>query len=224
MGSRGQKVASKRSAPVDRVQQDLADIVQQYSGKYEQTGRIGRLLIDRFYSSLHSLADSIDDPLHHALEVGCGPGYSGVRIAAFSPKVGLVCSDVEMGLINEAKQRNHNGRFLQESAYALAHPDNAFDLVYCLEVLEHLEQPELALAELARVARRAVIISVPREPLWCALNMLRGKYWSALGNTPGHLQHWSTSSLTRFAARYGRVVAVRTPLPWTQCLIDVSGQ
>jgi ubiquinone/menaquinone biosynthesis C-methylase UbiE len=209
---------------LDRHEHERSEVVQQYAGKYEQTGRVGRILIDRFYSSLERLAALPEQPIRDVLEVGCGPGYSGIRIAAFHPQANLLCSDVEAELVYEAQRRNHSARFLHESAYALAHPDDAFDLVYCLEVLEHLEEPERALAELARVARHAVIISVPREPVWCALNMLRGKYWSALGNTPGHLQHWSTASLVRFAARYGTVVAVRTPLPWTQCLIDVHGR
>lgn len=217
-------MASRRSTPLDRREHERSKVVQQYAGKYEQAGRVGRLLIDRFYSSLHCLATSLDYPIRDVLEVGCGPGYSGVRIAAFHPQANLVCSDLEAELVREAQLRNNAARFLHESAYALAHPDDAFDLVYCLEVLEHLEQPDRAIAELARVARHAVIISVPREPLWCALNMMRGKYWRAWGNTPGHLQHWSTGSLVHFAARYGTVVAVRTPLPWTQCLIDVHGR
>jgi SAM-dependent methyltransferase len=201
-----------------------ADIVQQYSGKYEHAGKIGRCLIDGFYSSLRSLTAMIRSPVHSVLEVGCGPGYSGLRIVDFHPAAQLVCSDVEIALVREAKRRNQRARFLNESAYALAHPDDSFDLVFCLEVLEHLEEPDRALAELARVARGPVILSVPREPLWRALNMARGAYWSTLGNTPGHVQHWSAASLTRLATQHGRVIGVRTPLPWTQCLIDVSGR
>ena len=40
-------------------------------------------------------------------------------------------------------------------------PDNSFDVVTALEVLEHMHQAEKAVAEAVRVARRAVIISVP---------------------------------------------------------------
>ncbi len=48
--------------------------------------------------------------------------------------------------------------------------------------------------------------SVPREPLWRGLNMARGAYWGALGNTPGHLNHWSQADVRRtLLARHGTV-------------------
>jgi hypothetical protein len=73
-----------------------------------------------------------------------------------------------------------------------------------------------------RVARRHLLVSVPREPLWRALNLARGAYVTDLGNTPGHVNHWSRRRLTRMLSRYGTVVEVRTPFPWTQALIRVS--
>jgi len=59
---------------------------------------------------------------------------------------------------------------------------------------------------------------VPREPIWRILNMARGKYWRALGNTPGHLQHWSRSGILGLLAEHFEIVEVRTPLPWTMVL------
>jgi hypothetical protein len=61
---------------------------------------------------------------------------------------------------------------------------------------------------------------VPREPIWRLLNMMRGKYIGSLGNTPGHLQHWSTSEFRKFVAPVFNVVEVRTPLPWTILLMQ----
>ena len=52
------------------------------------------------------------------------------------------------------------------SAYHLPYPDDGVDTVICCEVLEHLDEPDRALAEIARVAARHVVLSVPREPLW----------------------------------------------------------
>ena len=45
-----------------------------------------------------------------------------------------------------------------------------------IEVLEHVPEPEATLAEMARVARGHLLVSVPREPLWRGLNMARGAY------------------------------------------------
>jgi hypothetical protein len=72
---------------------------------------------------------------------------------------------------------------------------------------------------MARCAARHLLVSVPREPLWRALNMARGAYWSALGNTPGHLNHWSRRSFLELLSHHGEVVEVRSPFPWTMVLV-----
>ena len=85
-------------------------------------------------------------------------------------------------------------------------PTTRFDLVLAIEVLEHVPDPAAALRELARVARRDVVLSVPREPIWRAANMARGKYWGDLGNTPGHIQHWSRAGFVRLVGAHLEVV------------------
>jgi hypothetical protein len=64
-------------------------------------------------------------------------------------------------------------------------------------------------------------VSVPREPLWRVLNLARGAYWTQLGNTPGHLNHWSRSAFVRLLLRHGEVVEARSPFPWTMLLVRV---
>ena len=82
-----------------------------------------------------------------------------------------------------------------------------------------MPEPESTLAEMARVARRHLIVSVPREPMWRMLNMARGAYLRELGNTPGHLNHWSKVGFHSLLTRYGTVQEVRTPFPWTMVLV-----
>ena len=72
-----------------------------------------------------------------------------------------------------------------------------------------------ALAELARLSRGGLVLSVPREPIWRVANMARGKYIGALGNTPGHIQHWSRRSFAELVGSQFDVVGVRSPFPWT---------
>jgi hypothetical protein len=91
-----------------------------------------------------------------------------------------------------------------------------------IEVLEHVPDPERTVSEMARVAKRWVLVSVPREPLWRGLNMARGAYLKDLGNTPGHVNHWSKRSFVSMLSRQGTVAEVRSPFPWTMCLVDVS--
>jgi hypothetical protein len=82
-----------------------------------------------------------------------------------------------------------------------------------------MPDPAHTLAEMARCGERHLLVSVPREPLWRVLNMARGAYWSRLGNTPGHLNHWSRRSFVRLIAGYGKVAEVRSPFPWTMLLV-----
>jgi hypothetical protein len=91
-----------------------------------------------------------------------------------------------------------------------------------IEVLEHVPDPERTVAEMARVAERWLLVSVPREPLWRGLNMARGAYLKDLGNTPGHVNHWSKRSFVQMLSRHGKVEEARSPFPWTMLLVRVS--
>jgi hypothetical protein len=104
-------------------------------------------------------------------------------------------------------------------AAKLPFADGEFELASAIEVLEHVPEPEHTVAEMARCASGYLLVSVPREPLWRMLNMARGAYWPALGNTPGHLNHWSRRSFVGLLSRHGEVVEVRSPFPWTMLLV-----
>ena len=93
-------------------------------------------------------------------------------------------------------------------------------MVVCSEVLEHLENPRKALENLINATRNYLILSVPREPIWRILNILRGKYWSDFGNTPGHIQHWGSYNFIRFLKNDEmKIVKVKRPFPWTMVLL-----
>jgi hypothetical protein len=53
------------------------------------------------------------------------------------------------------------------------------------------------------------------------MNMARGAYLKDLGNTPGHLNHWSRKGFVELLSRHGQVVATRSPFPWTMLLVRV---
>jgi hypothetical protein len=66
-----------------------------------------------------------------------------------------------------------------------------------------------------RVGRRHLVLSVPREPIFRSCNLVAGRYVRDLGNTPGHLNHWSTRGFVRFASQVAEVRGVTSPFPWT---------
>jgi ubiquinone/menaquinone biosynthesis C-methylase UbiE len=183
--------------------------------KYGTRNPLARLLVQRF---LRAVDDAVAEVAPASvLDVGCGEGIVTERIARRLREAAVVGLDVgDPGLVAEWEERARgNLAFHAGSAYSLPYPDGAFELVCALEVLEHLERPAAGLEELARVSSRALVLSVPREPLWRALNVASGRYVRALGDTPGHVNHWSRRAFVRFAARAGEVRRVRSPVPWT---------
>jgi len=196
------------------------NLTENFRDKYTKSSRIGLWLIDRFYGAVNHFVQACSMEMKTILEIGVGEGYSTQRIRQMLPLgTQFEASEFRADLVRLAQHRNPDIRVSQESIYALNRESSSFDLVFCLEVLEHLEDPRAALTELARVCRKYCIVSVPREPIWRLLNMMRGKYIRGLGNTPGHLQHWSTSEFQGFVASAFDVVEVRTPLPWTILLL-----
>jgi ubiquinone/menaquinone biosynthesis C-methylase UbiE len=187
--------------------------------KYATRNPLARALVTRFRRTLDELIDSAAPS--YLLDVGCG---EGVLTAAWAGRVErTVGVDVDDARLRaEWARREAPGLEFGtvDPAVALPFADGEFDLVAAVEVLEHAADPGALLGELARCARRHVLVSVPREPLWRALNLARGAYWRELGNTPGHRHHFSRGALRRLACAHGTVLATRSPLPWIVLLLE----
>jgi SAM-dependent methyltransferase len=196
--------------------------------KYGSTNPVVRRLMAGFESSLESLFARAAP--RSVLDVGCGEGVLterwARRLAGGGPGEGRVVGlDLEdPKLAGEWRRRTGaNLEFVTgDITGGLPYGDGEFELVCATEVLEHVPGPEAVVAEMARVARAHLIVSVPREPLWRMLNLARGAYPRELGNTPGHLNHWSRRGFVDLLARHGRVLEVRSPFPWTMLLVAVA--
>lgn len=192
--------------------------LEDFRGKYE-SGKVGSKLLDQYFIAVKQLLDESKLTKGRAIEIGCGEGLSTQRLVAMLPKnLKLEASEYVAHQIPDAKKNNPGVTITQESVYELKHKDNSFNVVFLLEVLEHLDYPDKALIEIKRVIKPGgyLILGVPREPLWRGLNMLRGKYLKDLGNTPGHLNHWSSRGLVKFISNnFGIVGSIKQPLPWT---------
>ena len=191
--------------------------------KYGSTNPVVRRLMAGFEGTLEALFTEADP--RSLLDVGCG---EAVLTHQWAQRLGdrrVVGIDLDDPALHAewAKCTAPNLDYRVMKAENLPFADGEFDLASAIEVLEHVPDPEHTVAEMARVAQRWLLVSVPREPLWRGLNLARGAYWKDLGNTPGHVNHWSKRSFVALLSRHGEVVQARSPFPWTMLLVRLRG-
>ncbi len=203
----------------DAIREPLAIPTGNAFDKYGSRNPLVRRMMAGFLGSLGELFDAAAP--RSVLDVGCGEGVLTERWARQLGSGRVVGIDLEdPGLEDEWRaRRRENLEFRSTPGGELPFAAREFELVAAIEVLEHVTDPELTLSEMARVAASHLLVSVPREPLWRALNVARGAYLRELGNTPGHRNHWSRGSFIRLMARHGRIVEIRSPPPWTMLLV-----
>jgi 2-polyprenyl-3-methyl-5-hydroxy-6-metoxy-1,4-benzoquinol methylase len=186
--------------------------------KYGTKNPVARRLQSGFERTLAELfAQAAPQTL---LDVGCGEGVLVSKWAVSIPGrvVGLDLEDPQLQA-EWAKRQVPNLEYKIMKAENLPFGDGEFEVATAIEVLEHVPDPEHTVAEMARCASKYLLVSVPREPLWRGLNMARGAYLKDLGNTPGHLNHWSKRSFVELLSKHGTVVEARSPFPWTMLLV-----
>jgi SAM-dependent methyltransferase len=206
------------SSPVSVTVDGEGTVTGNTYDKYGSTNPVVRRLMAGFERTLDELfAQAAPQSL---LDVGCGEGVLVEKWARRIPGrvVGIDLDDPQLHA-EWAKRQVENLQYKVMKAENLPFGDGEFEVATAIEVLEHVPDPEHTVAEMARVASKYLLVSVPREPLWRGLNMARGAYLKELGNTPGHLNHWSKRSFVALLSKHGTVIEARSPFPWTMLLV-----
>jgi len=190
--------------------------------KYGSTNPVVRRLMSGFERTLAELfAQAAPESV---LDVGCGEGVLTHQWAQQLGEKRIVGIDLDDDKLKAewATRQRPNLEYRTMLAENMPFAENEFDVACAIEVLEHVPDPAHTVAEMARVARSHLLVSVPREPLWRMLNMARGAYLAQLGNTPGHVNHWSKRSFVRLLSQHGEIVEARSPFPWTMLLVRLG--
>lgn len=203
--------------PYKEIKTDVTDLFTgvAHADKYQSGSWIAQKLVRNFMESILATVRQANST--EVYEVGCGEGHILGILAANNFKVrGCDISNESLAVAKAESAKRKLAIPLEiKSIYELDASQDSADTVLCCEVLEHLTEPEEGLKKLISIAKKDLIVSVPNEPIWHILNMVRGKYLTALGNTPGHYQHWSKKQFIEFVAAHADIVSVKTPLPWT---------
>jgi SAM-dependent methyltransferase len=191
--------------------------------KYNTTNPVAKRLQAGFERDLGELfAKAAPQTL---LDVGCGEAEHTHKWALALGDKRVVGIDLEDDTLQELwkSKTAPNLEYKILRAENMPFADNEFDVATAIEVLEHVPDPAHTIAEMARVSSRYLLVSVPREPVWRVVNMARGAYWKQLGNTPGHLNHWSKGAFVKELSKVGKVEEIRSPFPWSMLLVRVHG-
>ena len=189
--------------------------------KYGSSNPVVRRLMSGFERTLEELMERAAPA--SILDVGCGEGvltFQWAQQLGSGKVLGLDLEDPKLEA-EWASRSRENLEFRTFAGGSLPVSDDEVDLAAAIEVLEHVPDPARTLAEMARVAREHLLVSVPREPLWRGLNVARGAYLRQRGNTPGHVNHWSKPGFVELLRAYGEVLEARSPFPWTILLVAI---
>lgn len=178
--------------------------------KHNTANPVVRGLLKRYFDTLLGIVE----PLKPAriLDVGCGEGVTAARLGALPYAFDYLGVDLDGDAAAYASTVVPGRTFRQGSVFELG--AERADLVLCLEVLEHLTDPDAALACLKQAAVRDLVVSVPWEPWFRLGNLARGKYLDRLGNHPEHLQQFSPKTIADMVGRHFGPVNVTTAFPW----------
>jgi len=189
--------------------------------KHTSGNPVIRALIRGFYRHLIDLLKAHHPSPSSILDAGCGEGFTLDVLRKKFPSAFLQGVDISEPALQMARDQFPCLNVSSGDIHQLPFLDQAFELVVCTEVLEHLAQPASALKELCRVSKRYVLLSVPDEPWFSIGNLLSGRYLKRFGNNPEHVQRWSSKGFIRFTRIPDlKLIAVRRPFPWTLLLLE----
>jgi SAM-dependent methyltransferase len=187
----------------------------EFSSNYVSRNPVIRFLLANFLRRLATVIHERREHLRKVLEIGSGEGYSTNAIKDWlTDGTSYVASDIIPELVKRTRALAGIPLVLSQDINHLAIRAKSFDMVIAMEVLEHLENPQTAILEVARATRRYAVISVPFEPWWRLGNVLRGAHVREWGNTPDHINHWGKRSFAEVLKLGFHSVKVKSSFPW----------
>ncbi len=187
-----------------------------WGNKYDTKNPIKKRLLHRFLNAIVQTVASVKDEITTIHEIGCGEGYVTRLIHNTFPKLKIRGTDYAEDIVSIARQESGSESidFGVSDIYKLDPQKDSADLVMCCEVMEHLDYPKKALQTIRTLNAKYYLFSVPCEPMWRIMQFFSGNNILSLGNTPGHINHWSPATFGQLISSEFTIVTQKTILPW----------
>lgn len=179
--------------------------------KYQNKNPIHQFFLQRFLSRAATAVR--DTGAKSVLDAACAQGYVIGYLRMRVPGLSVVGIDIDTEALAEARAVFSDVEFREGDITKYVH-EKPVDLVLALEVFEHVEAPERAFNNLARVDAAHFLFSVPHEPWFRTMNFLRGRHWKRLGNHPEHVNTWNKHTFKRDLEPYFEVMKDYSSFPW----------
>ncbi len=130
-----------------------------------------------------------------ALDVGCGAGQVAKAVKRERPDLDVLASDVSRAAIAAASTSTEGVHFRLATAERLPFADGELDFVWIFDVLEHVDDPEVVLREVARVLKPGggfhIVLPLEGQPRTLYRLVRTGTRWTAKVRHGGHIQVFS---------------------------------
>lgn len=172
--------------------------------KYMSRNPLKRIMIERLNKKVVYIIGKMlrdiprQDVKVKLLDAGCGEGFISNLLYNQFDNIEITGLEYNAEAVEYAASKNPDIHFVKGDIYKMPFETASFDIVLCMEVLEHLEKPEQAVKELRRVGNSAMLLTVPHEPWFCLGNLTALKNIRRLGNPPDHINHWTLNGFRKF--------------------------
>lgn len=143
---------TREEVPFDRDVEALGSYV------YTQGTRLSNIFAMARQS--RAVNEAADFTGARVIDIGCGDGAATLQLYDDTAPLSIVGIDPAANAVAAASKRvgDRNIQFSADSAYQLPYPDQSFDIAHLRGVLHHMDQPERAVAEAARVAKIVLVL------------------------------------------------------------------
>jgi len=195
------------------------DVLSTNHKKHKTKNPLKKYFINKFNNKIYDIVKSIN--FGNMIDVWCWEWFLLKKLKPLLYWKKVIWIDYEATAVEHAKSQNNEIEFFQWDVTKLNYQKDQFDLVICLEVLEHLENPNVWLQELLRVGNKHLILSVPNEPVFTIMRFLSLNNFFQLGKHPEHLNLWNAKSFEIFIrSNFDGKLTIYKSNPWIIAVLE----